>query len=163
MVRQAFDFHTNNFGRIIQRVRREHPNLKSTHDVLHYARAHDPEMKRYRRARAAREKINDRIDSLTKKGFAMAKSMAHGEIKTVGKTSYGNVIVHKGAGDEVTVARPTDDRHLINTVTRTHEAYSWHAEKSYNWIKGQGPWKQYASRVAPKGAHGVASTGSRGG
>lgn len=132
MVRQAFDFHTNNLGRIMQRVRREHSNLKSFHDVLHYARAHDPEMKRYRRARAAREKINDRIDSLTKKGFAMAQSMAHGEIKTVGKTSYGNVIVHKGAGDEVTVARPTDDRHLINTVTRIHEAYSWHAEKSYN-------------------------------
>lgn len=163
MVRQAFDFHTNNLGRILQRVRREHPNLKTTNDVIHYARAHDPEMKRYRRARADREKINGRIDSLTKKGWAMAKNMNHGEIKTVGRTSYGNVIVHKGAGDEVTVARPTDDRHLINTVTRIKGFHSWRDEKSYNWIEGEGPWKQYASRVAPKGAHGVASTGSRGG
>lgn len=161
MVRQAFDYDSLNALKIIQNARRAHPNQKNID--LNWITKHDPTYKRYRRAREARKKEQAKIDKLTQKGFKMAKSMNRGEVKVVGKSRWGNVIVHKGSF--VTVARPTADKSMLSVVEHGNPANKnvANGESPHNVPKSFSEYRQFAKRVAPRGAHGVAKTGRAGG
>ena len=162
MVRQLFDYDSTNVLQIIRNIRRTHPNLKSN-DIFGWARKHSATYRKYKRARAAREKEQAKIDKLTQKGFKMAKNMSRGEVKVVGKSSWGNVIVHKGSF--VTVARPTAEKSMISVVEHGNPANRnvANGEGAHNFVRDSGLYRQFARRVAPRGAHGVAKTGRAGG
>lgn len=162
MVRQAFNYDSTNGLQIIRNIRRTHPNLKPN-EIFGWAKKHSATYRKYVRARAAREKEQGKIDKLTQKGFKMAKNMSRGEVKVVGKSSWGNVIVHKGSF--VTVARPTAYKSMISIVEHGNPANKGVAngEGAHNFGRDSGPYRQFGKRVAPRGARGVAKTGRAGG
>lgn len=155
---KKFDFDEWTVPRLVRKVAKEHPELKGS-QRLHYALHKDPIGKRYTAARNARKRINQRISKINQKGYSTGKKLKPGQVKVVGRVSYGKVLATKDKSGKVRVIAPTESKGIISVYGEYSNGISKNITSKNIGVSGSKWARQFIGKMAIKGAHGKASTG----
>lgn len=147
---------------VLARLKRTHPEMNS-HDRLHYMRTKDPEGKRIVKQHAIAEKHWGRVEKLQQKAGNMVKKMKPNEIKKVGRTRYGNVVIKKGAGQAFTIVSPVN-KDLVNVRYHHDSSHEYSTDSNSNHSKSEGIVKEFSKAMFGGKKNGnKAKTGKSGG
>lgn len=150
MARRKFNFDEWDTPKLVRKVAKEHPELKGA-QRLHYALHKDPIGKRYTAARRTRERTSQRISKINQKGYSTGKKLKPGQVKVVGRVSYGKILATKDKSGKVSVIAPTESKGIISV-------YGGKSSKKLA-ISGSQWAHRFTGMMSIKGAHGKASTG----
>lgn len=138
----------------------KHPTWSRT-QALHWNRKHNPATIARHKREKAYSKHMERVQNLESKAKKMAQNMKQTEIKKVGRTRYGNVVVKKGAGKAFTIASPNINK-TVDLTIHYHSPNEFRADKRLTYSKGDSQVKEFAKAMfsKSKGKHGSSGKSS---